>query len=280
MIEAGVIERIWRYPIKSTGGELLHRAEVEPRGFVGDRLFAVRDAQGKFGSGKNTRRFRRMPGLLQLRSRYADDVGEPELMDPRGEVVPDPSAYLRRYLGREDVEVAREKAISHFDQLHRLHPHLLPKAGQMRGRLTLARCRSGLPVHSGRGAARRARRPWAGARLPGRRARLVARPARRRRAAGGHPPAHRAPVRLAAVLPARQPPRTRPRLDRPAARERTPDGPRDARCLLRARGTTSRGGIRMIQQTTPEPPITLPDPTRPPRPAASSHASPAARSTT
>ncbi|MFH9008624.1 MOSC domain-containing protein [Streptomyces afghaniensis] len=117
MIDAGVIERIWRYPIKSTGGELLHRAGVEPRGFVGDRLFAVRDAQGKFGSGKNTRRFRRMPGLLQLRSRYVDDVGEPELLDTRGAVVPDPSAFLRRYLGREDVEVAREGAISHFDQL-------------------------------------------------------------------------------------------------------------------------------------------------------------------
>lgn len=115
--EAGVIERIWRYPIKSTGGELLHRAEVEARGFVGDRLFAVRDAQGKFGSGKNTRRFRRMPGLLHLRSRYLDDLGEPELLDPRGAVVPDPSACLRRYLGREDVEVAREGAISHFDQL-------------------------------------------------------------------------------------------------------------------------------------------------------------------
>ncbi|MFI8850029.1 MOSC domain-containing protein [Streptomyces sp. NPDC053499] len=115
--EAGVIERIWRYPIKSTGGEILDRAEVEERGFVGDRLFAVRDAQGKFGSGKNTRRFRRMPGLLQLRSRYVDDADEPELLDPRGTVVPDPNAYLRRYLGREDVEVAREAAISHFDQL-------------------------------------------------------------------------------------------------------------------------------------------------------------------
>ncbi|MEU7045171.1 MOSC N-terminal beta barrel domain-containing protein [Streptomyces varsoviensis] len=118
MINAGVVERIWRYPIKSTGGELIPRAGVEARGLVGDRLFAVRDAQGKFGSGKNTRRFRRMPGLLRLRSRYADgDAGEPELLDPEGAVVPDASAYLRGYLGREDVEVAREGDVSHFDQL-------------------------------------------------------------------------------------------------------------------------------------------------------------------
>ncbi|MEV5538186.1 MOSC N-terminal beta barrel domain-containing protein [Saccharopolyspora shandongensis] len=113
----GVVERIWRYPVKSTGGESLHRVDVDARGLRGDRLFAVRDAEGKFGSGKNTRRFRRMPGLLELRSRYLDDADEPELLDPRGAVVADPTAYLRGYLGRDDVEVAREAAVSHFDQL-------------------------------------------------------------------------------------------------------------------------------------------------------------------
>ncbi|MFE9338168.1 MOSC domain-containing protein [Streptomyces sp. NPDC007063] len=113
----GVVERIWRYPIKSTGGERLHRVDVDARGLLGDRLFAVRDAEGKFGSGKNTRRFRRMPGLLQLRSRYVDGVGRPELLDPHGMAVADPTAYIRRYLGREDVEVAPEGAVSHFDQL-------------------------------------------------------------------------------------------------------------------------------------------------------------------
>lgn len=112
----GTIERIWRYPIKSTGGELLDEVAVEARGVVGDRLYAVRDAEGKFGSGKNTRRFRRMPGLLRLRSRYAG-AAAPELLDPAGEPVPDATAYVRRYLGRADVEVAREGAISHFDQL-------------------------------------------------------------------------------------------------------------------------------------------------------------------
>lgn len=113
----GTVERIWRYPIKSTGGEQLRRADVDTRGLVGDRLFAVRDGTGKLGSGKNTRRFRRMPGLLQLRSRYADGTQEPELLDPHGAIVADPTAYLRRYLGRDDVALAREQEISHFDQL-------------------------------------------------------------------------------------------------------------------------------------------------------------------
>ncbi|MGW6843614.1 MOSC domain-containing protein [Streptomyces sp. NPDC054958] len=116
----GVIERLWRYPIKSTGGERLRRVAVDERAMVGDRLFAVRDAEGKFGSGKNTRRFRRMDGLLHLSSRYphnAPEPGPPELLDPHGNVVADPTAYLRDHLGREDVELAREGEISHFDQL-------------------------------------------------------------------------------------------------------------------------------------------------------------------
>ncbi|WP_260613868.1 MOSC domain-containing protein [Streptomyces sp. WAC07061] len=82
----GTVERIWRYPVKSTGGEAVEESAVDPRGLVGDRLYAVRDAEGKFGSGKSTRRFRRMPGLLQLRSRYpgGSDTALPELLDPDG----------------------------------------------------------------------------------------------------------------------------------------------------------------------------------------------------
>ncbi|MGW2276029.1 MOSC N-terminal beta barrel domain-containing protein [Streptomyces yangpuensis] len=111
-------ERLWRYPIKSTGGELLQSAQVDLRGLVGDRLYAVRDGHGRFGSGKNTRRFRRMDGLLHLSSRCAAGAGEPPvLFDTDGRAVADPTAHLRAYLGRDDVEPAREGAVSHFDQL-------------------------------------------------------------------------------------------------------------------------------------------------------------------
>lgn len=114
----GIIEQLWRYPIKSTGGETLRSVEVDQRGVRGDRLYAVRDAEGKFGSGKNTRRFRRMDGLLHLSSRYTDDAAdEPELLDPDGRPVADATQFIRGYLGRDDVEVAREGDVSHFDQL-------------------------------------------------------------------------------------------------------------------------------------------------------------------
>lgn len=113
----GVVERLWRYPVKSTGGERLDSVEVDGRGLAGDRLYAVRDGDGKFGSGKNTRRFRRMDGLLRLGSRLGNRIDAPELLDPLGGPVADPTAFLRAYLQRDDVELAREDAVSHFDQL-------------------------------------------------------------------------------------------------------------------------------------------------------------------
>ncbi|GII30106.1 MOSC domain-containing protein [Planotetraspora mira] len=113
----GTIERLWRYPIKSTGGERLTSVEVDQRGVTGDRLYAVRDAEGKFGSGKSTRRFRRMDGLLHLSSRYPGDSDRPELIDPHGHAVADATTFIRAYLGRDDVAVVREGEISHFDQL-------------------------------------------------------------------------------------------------------------------------------------------------------------------
>ncbi|GAA2103405.1 MOSC domain-containing protein [Kitasatospora saccharophila] len=113
----GVVERLWRYPVKSMGGELLDTVGVEDRGLVGDRLYAVRDGAGKLGSGKSTRRFRRMDGLLRLGARLGPRIDGPELFDPLGMPVPDADAFLRAYLEQEDVALAREDAVSHFDEL-------------------------------------------------------------------------------------------------------------------------------------------------------------------
>ena len=48
-----------RYPVKAMGGESLGLAQVDERGLVGDRWFAVVDADGRFATGKSSRRFRR-----------------------------------------------------------------------------------------------------------------------------------------------------------------------------------------------------------------------------
>jgi uncharacterized protein YcbX len=53
-----------RYPVKSMGGEALAAAELDARGFVGDRWYAVEDGEGRFASGKSTRRFRRRDSVF------------------------------------------------------------------------------------------------------------------------------------------------------------------------------------------------------------------------
>jgi len=125
-----VIAQIWRYPVKSLRGELLSAAPVDARGLRGDRLWAVRDtADGKLGSGKNSRRFRRFPGpaLLSLSSRYrVDPAADPEVVeaplvvaaDGREYPVSDGSAdrFFQQQTGIPTLSVAREAEVNHFDE--------------------------------------------------------------------------------------------------------------------------------------------------------------------
>ena len=73
-MSVGRLTSIRRYPVKSMTGEVLDSADVEHRGLAGDRLWSLRDPDGKFGSGKSSRRFRAMPGLMDLVARYDGDV--------------------------------------------------------------------------------------------------------------------------------------------------------------------------------------------------------------
>lgn len=54
-------------------GESLSTVEVDGRGLVGDRWFAVTDAQGHFASGKRTRRFRRHDEVFDYAARTVGD---------------------------------------------------------------------------------------------------------------------------------------------------------------------------------------------------------------
>lgn len=64
---------IRRYPVKGMGGESLDTVEVDDRGLVGDRWFAVTDAEGHFASGKRTRRFRRHDEIFDYAARTVGD---------------------------------------------------------------------------------------------------------------------------------------------------------------------------------------------------------------
>jgi len=71
----GTVRELWRYPVKSMGGERLEQATLGATGLLGDRGWAVRDeAAGEIRGGK------KLPQLMLCSARY--------LREPDGETVP------------------------------------------------------------------------------------------------------------------------------------------------------------------------------------------------
>jgi hypothetical protein len=66
---SGQVAELWRYPVKSLGGERLAHSDVGVRGFLGDRLWAVRDLEHDI-----TASARRLPKLLTAVARYPSPV--------------------------------------------------------------------------------------------------------------------------------------------------------------------------------------------------------------
>jgi hypothetical protein len=110
------VAALQRFPVKSLAGEPVEELECDQRGVAGDRLWSVRTEANKIGSGKNTRRFAAVDGLLHIRARLLDDRVEIELPDGRRCCVEDPVAatWLSDHVG-QPVTLARESSVSHFD---------------------------------------------------------------------------------------------------------------------------------------------------------------------
>lgn len=113
----GQVSELWRYPVKSLGGERISSVHCTQRGFVADRSWAVLGHDGKLGSGKTTRRFRRMPGLLSVTSStdadgevwvHVEGLGSSRVGDP------ETAERLSAIVG-EPVTIVPEDATSHFD---------------------------------------------------------------------------------------------------------------------------------------------------------------------
>lgn len=87
------VAEIWRYPIKSMGGEQLTAADVTPDGIRGDRAWGVRDlATGLVLTA------RRVPSLLFLSAQHRDEE-RPAIICDDGSELPDDDA-LSRWIGR------------------------------------------------------------------------------------------------------------------------------------------------------------------------------------
>ncbi len=158
----GMVGSLHRYPVKSLAGERLDAVRVDARGVVGDRVWAVVDHDGKLGSGKSSRRFRAMEGLMRLtaslgpgtgRDEDPDDVPVVGLPDGRrlraGEAATDEE--LSAYVGRP-VTLGREHDVPHHDEgpLHLVTTSSLAAAAQaLGGDVPPARLRPNLVLDTG-----------------------------------------------------------------------------------------------------------------------------------
>lgn len=99
------VRELWRYPVKSMGGERLERTAIGDQGVLGDRGWALRDeAAGEIRGAK------KLPALLQCKARYLEEPGRgrvpaAEITLPGGERIRsdagDAGAKLSALLGRQ-----------------------------------------------------------------------------------------------------------------------------------------------------------------------------------
>lgn len=67
-LEVGSVGGLWRFPVKSMGGERLEQGEITEQGLIGDRAYALMDMDtGKVVSAKSVRLF---PALLGCRAAF------------------------------------------------------------------------------------------------------------------------------------------------------------------------------------------------------------------
>ncbi|MGE0472825.1 MAG: MOSC domain-containing protein [Nitrospirales bacterium] len=72
--EMGVVEALWRYPVKSMMGEPLTLAQVNAYGIQGDRAYAVLDeADGKVATAKNPKKW---PNLFGFQACLTEPFGD------------------------------------------------------------------------------------------------------------------------------------------------------------------------------------------------------------
>ncbi|MDA2930292.1 MOSC domain-containing protein [Acidobacteria bacterium AH-259-O06] len=110
----GSVAGLWRFPLKSMRGERLEQAELTERGLVGDRAYALIDADtGKVVSAKSVRLF---PDLFGCRAAFVEPPRSGRELPPVRIALPDgtsvisDSSDIDRVLSacfRRDVTLAR-----------------------------------------------------------------------------------------------------------------------------------------------------------------------------
>ena len=102
------LSEIWRYPIKSMGGEQLTEAAIGEEGVPGDRVVHVEDGRGRTVTSRSK------PRLLLHRGALGQD-GEPRV-DGRPWRMPDVAADVEAAAG-PGTHLVRDDALERFDVL-------------------------------------------------------------------------------------------------------------------------------------------------------------------
>ena len=100
--DAGSVATLWRFPVKSMGGEQLRDVEVTERGVLGDRAYALIDKDtGKVVSAKSARLF---PKVLDCKAAFVEpprrggDLPPVQILLPDGTTVRSDSGEVDRLL--------------------------------------------------------------------------------------------------------------------------------------------------------------------------------------
>jgi uncharacterized protein YcbX len=113
--QVGIVKALFRHPVKSMAGEEIDECEVGAKGVVGDRAYALREANGRVVTAK------KWANMFEFSARYdstpaADGLAPIRIELPDGRVIhaqdPDASAVLSTVLGRK-VTLERVSAEEH-----------------------------------------------------------------------------------------------------------------------------------------------------------------------
>jgi uncharacterized protein len=113
MTNVGAVSELWRYPVKSMGGDSFDALRIGERGVIGDRGWAVRDeVRGGIRGAK------KIGGLMRLQARYEEEPtdGEPP---PVAITTPDGSTIRS---GDPDANERLSAALDHAVTLWPLQP--------------------------------------------------------------------------------------------------------------------------------------------------------------
>ncbi len=102
------VAELWRYPVKSLGGERLQHAELTPEGIAGDRLVQVYGPRGRVITARTH------PALLGLHATLGPD-GEP-WVDGQPWTAPEVLGAVRRAAGA-GAQLSRYAGLERFDVL-------------------------------------------------------------------------------------------------------------------------------------------------------------------